>query len=47
MLEKLGGAFEIAIPEQKTPTDIGHDTKRGRVFVPHVLVDTVDVYELR
>ncbi|MGK4006253.1 SMP-30/gluconolactonase/LRE family protein [Sorangium sp. So ce1036] len=43
----LGGAFEIAIPEQKTPADIGYDTKRGRVLVPHVMVDTVDVYELR
>lgn len=44
---KLGGAFEIAIPAQKTPTDIGYDTKRGRVLVPHVLEDTVDVYELK
>ncbi|XXX72344.1 SMP-30/gluconolactonase/LRE family protein [Sorangium sp. So ce134] len=44
---KLGGTFEVAIPEQKTPADIGYDTKRGRVLVPHVLVDTVDVYELR
>ncbi|WP_437286019.1 SMP-30/gluconolactonase/LRE family protein [Sorangium sp. So ce406] len=44
---KLGGTFEVAIPEQKTPTDIGYDTKRGRVLVPHVMVDTVDVYELR
>lgn len=44
---KLGGTFEVAIPEQKTPTDIGYDTKRGRVLVPHVMEDTVDVYELR
>ncbi|WP_437523176.1 SMP-30/gluconolactonase/LRE family protein [Sorangium sp. So ce726] len=44
---KLGGTFEVAIPEQKTPADIGYDTKRGRVLVPHVMVDTVDVYELR
>ncbi|WP_437672171.1 SMP-30/gluconolactonase/LRE family protein [Sorangium sp. So ce131] len=44
---KLGSTFEVAIPEQKTPADIGYDTKRGRVLVPHVMVDTVDVYELR
>ncbi|WP_437596814.1 SMP-30/gluconolactonase/LRE family protein [Sorangium sp. So ce590] len=44
---KLGGTFEVAIPEQKTPADIGYDTKRGRVLVPHVMADTVDVYELR
>ncbi|WP_437562722.1 SMP-30/gluconolactonase/LRE family protein [Sorangium sp. So ce542] len=44
---KLGGTFEVAIPEQKTPADIGYDTKRGRVLVPHVMADTVDVFELR
>ncbi|WP_437626740.1 SMP-30/gluconolactonase/LRE family protein [Sorangium sp. So ce1151] len=44
---KLGGPFEIAIPEQKTPTDIGYDTKRGRVLVPHVMEDRVDVHELK
>lgn len=44
---KLGGTFEIAIPEQRTPTDIGYDTKRGRVLVPHVMEDRVDVYELK
>ncbi|WP_434044275.1 MULTISPECIES: SMP-30/gluconolactonase/LRE family protein [Sorangium] len=43
----LGGTFEIAIPEQKTPTDIGYDTKRGRVLVPHVMEDKVDVYALK
>ncbi|KYG05081.1 hypothetical protein BE21_42955, partial [Sorangium cellulosum] len=44
---RLGGTFEVAIPEQKTPADIGYDTKRGRVLVPHVMADTVDAYELR
>ncbi|WP_437815436.1 SMP-30/gluconolactonase/LRE family protein [Sorangium sp. So ce1078] len=44
---KLGGTFEVAIPEQKTPTDIGYDTKRGRVLVPHVMEDKVDAYELK
>jgi hypothetical protein len=44
---KLGGSFEVVIPEQKTPADIGYDTKRGRVLVPHVMADTVDVYELK
>ncbi len=44
---KLGGPFDVAIPAQKTPADIGYDTKRGRVLVPHVLEDTVEVYALK
>jgi sugar lactone lactonase YvrE len=44
---KLGGTFEVALPEQKTPADIGYDTKRGRVIVPHLMGDTVEVYELK
>jgi sugar lactone lactonase YvrE len=44
---KLGGSFEVAIPDQKSPADIGYDTKRGRLLVPHLQEDTVDAYELK
>lgn len=43
----LGGTFEKALGDQKSPADIGYDTKRGRVLVPHFLEDTVEVYELK
>jgi sugar lactone lactonase YvrE len=43
----LGGAFEMALPDQKSPADIGYDTKRGRVLVPHFTEDTVEAYELK
>jgi hypothetical protein len=44
---KLGGTFEVALGDQKAPADIGYDTKRGRVIIPHLSEDTVDVYELK
>jgi len=44
---KLGGAFEVALPAQKSPADIGYDTKRGRVIVPHLMENTVEVYDLK
>lgn len=44
---KVGGTFQIAISDQKAPADIGYDTRRGRVLVPHLSEDRVDVYELR
>jgi sugar lactone lactonase YvrE len=44
---KLGGDFELFLPGQKSPADIGYDTKRGRVLVPHFLEDTVEAYELK
>ena len=40
-------AFEVALPDQKAPADIGYDTKRGRVLVPHFTEDTVEAYELK
>jgi hypothetical protein len=43
----LGGPFEAALTNQKSPADIGYDTKRGRVLVPHFLEDTVEVYDLK
>ncbi len=42
-----GGAFEMALPDQKSPADIGYDTKRGRVLVPHFTEDTVEAYDLK
>jgi hypothetical protein len=44
---KLGGTFDTALPEQKSPADIGYDTKRGRVLMPHLMDDTVEAYELK
>jgi hypothetical protein len=43
----LGGPFEAVLTNQKSPADIGYDTKRGRVLVPHFLEDTVEVYDLK
>ncbi len=44
---KLGGTFEAVLSEQKSPADIGFDTKRSRILVPHFLEDTVEAYELK
>ncbi|HXX67301.1 MAG TPA: hypothetical protein VEK07_08975, partial [Polyangiaceae bacterium] len=44
---KLGGTFEVVLSDQKSPADIGYDTKRGRVLVPHFLEDTVEAYDLK
>lgn len=44
---KLGGPFELALADQKSPADIGYDTKRGRVLVPHFTEDTVEGYDLK
>jgi hypothetical protein len=43
----LGGTFEVALADQKSPADIGYDTKRGRVLVPHFTEDTVEAYDLK
>jgi hypothetical protein len=44
---KLGGTFEVVIPDQKSPADIGYDTKRSRLLLPHLMEDTVEAYELK
>ena len=44
---KLGGTFDVALSDQKAPADIGYDTKRGRVLVPHFMDDTVEAYDLK
>jgi sugar lactone lactonase YvrE len=43
----LGGTFDVALTGQKSPADIGYDTKRGRVIVPHLMENTVEVYDLK
>ncbi len=39
--------FEVALADQKSPADIGYDTKRSRVLVPHFTEDTVEAYDLK
>lgn len=43
---KLGGKFEVAIPGLKSPADIGYDTKRKRLLVPHFTENSVEVFDL-
>ena len=44
---KLGGTFEIVIPNVKSPADIGYDKKRNRVLVPRFMEDAVEAYEIK
>lgn len=43
---KLGGTFEVALAGQKSPADIGYDTKRSRLLVPHFNEGTVEAFAL-
>jgi len=43
---KFGGKFEVVVPGLKAPADIGYDTKRKRLLVPHFLDSTVEVFDL-
>jgi hypothetical protein len=43
----LGGTFEVVLPDQKSPADIGYDTKRGRLLVPRMQEDTVEAFDLK
>lgn len=43
---RVGGTFDVAIPEAKAPADIGYDSKRKRVLIPHFTENTVEVFEL-
>jgi hypothetical protein len=43
---KLGGTFEVALAGQKSPADIGYDTKRARLLVPHFTEGTVEAFAL-
>jgi len=42
---RLGGDFEVALSDQSAPTDIGYDSQRARLLVPHFTDDRVDVYQ--
>jgi sugar lactone lactonase YvrE len=44
----LGGSnWEVVLGDQKSPADIGYDTKRGRLLVPRMQEDTVEAFELK
>jgi sugar lactone lactonase YvrE len=43
----LGGTFEVALAELKSPADIGFDSKRKRVLVPRFLESAVEAYDLK
>jgi sugar lactone lactonase YvrE len=43
---KPGGEFSVALSDQKAPADIGYDSKRKRILVPHFMDNSVDVFEL-
>jgi hypothetical protein len=43
----IGGSFDSVLDGQKSPADIGYDTKRSRVLIPHMTEDFVDVYDLK
>ncbi|WP_437923355.1 hypothetical protein WMF37_30525 [Sorangium sp. So ce291] len=44
---KLGEPFEVAAGDLAAPSDLGYDSKRGRLLVPHFTEGTVDVLELQ
>jgi hypothetical protein len=41
---KLGGRFEPVLENQNAPTDLGYDTQRKRLLIPHYTEDRVDVF---
>jgi sugar lactone lactonase YvrE len=43
---KLGGEFKVALPAQQAPGDLGYDSKRQRLLVPHFQDDNVEVFAL-
>src|SRR6478609_6856870 len=42
---RLGQSFELVLGDQESPTDIGYDTQRARLIVPHYTTDRVDVFQ--
>jgi hypothetical protein len=44
---KLGGTFDAVLENQKAPADIGYDTKRSRLLIPHFQDNTVEAYEIK
>jgi hypothetical protein len=44
---KLGGTFEQVLYSVKSPADIGFDSKRSRVLVPHFTENSVEAFDLK
>ena len=44
---KLGGEFKEAFTDQEAPADLGFDTKRNRVLVPHFQAGTVEAWDFK
>lgn len=44
---KTTGQFTVAIPNVKSPADIGLDTKRPRVLVPLFTENAVEAYDMK
>jgi len=44
---KLGGRFEVAFADQKGPGDLGYDTRRERLLVPHFTENSVEAFALK
>lgn len=44
---KPGGTFTVAIPNVKSPADIGLDTKRHRILVPLFTGNAIEAYEIK
>ena len=44
---KLGGTFEAVLHGVKAPADIGYDTKRNRVLVPHFTENSIEAFDLK
>lgn len=44
---KPGGTFTVAIPNVKSPADIGLDSKRHRILVPLFTQDTIEAYDIK
>jgi hypothetical protein len=44
---KLHGTFEVAVPNVKSPADIGFDKKRSRVLIPRFTEDAVEAYDVK
>lgn len=42
---KLGGTFEAVLFGVKSPADIGYDTKRNRVLVPHFTENSIEAFD--
>jgi sugar lactone lactonase YvrE len=44
---KPGGTFTVAIPNVKSPADIGLDSKRKRILVPLFMENAIEAYDIK